>query len=100
MCEAFPAPEIEFGPVALPLNARYAITHRGPVLRCGGMQGVWYRIEREGREKYVLALPDRCRVQPAQAPQKEPGFEITGSGTDTQLLAAVRDFLNHRLLSV
>lgn len=94
VCEVFPAPDIEFGAAALPLNAHFPITHRGPVLRAGGMEGVWYKIERQGREKYLLALPDRCRVQPVQTPEEAPGFEITGSGTSAQFLAAVKEYLD------
>lgn len=102
VCEVFPAPDINFGGVALPLGERYAITHRGPVLRVAGMEGTWYKIEREGREKYVLALPDRCRVGKVQPPQPkpepQPGITISGSGTSAQFVAAVKAYLDQNIL--
>ncbi len=102
-CEAFPSPSIHSGGKALELSSKWPVLAKGPEEWAGGMKGIWYN-------PYVLALPDRCRVQPEQkpepAPQPEPapapapapqpeegGIRITGTGTAQEFVSALAAYL-------
>lgn len=62
-CEYFGSEDVYDGKGFLPLGGTYRIIAQGSTIQIGGMTGAWYKINYEGREVYVLALPDRCKIE-------------------------------------
>lgn len=88
-CEAFVLPDVNAGSAALPLDSRWPITAEGPTQWAGGMKGRWLKIRKEEKELYVLALPDRCRMEE----MFENPIRITGRGSAEQLAQALSDYI-------
>lgn len=91
-CEAFPEPNVNSGGRALEMDSRHPILSKGPEEWAGGMKGTWYRIQ-SSSTPYVLALPDRCRIEPRKPAPDENPICITGKGTDEQFVKALAAYL-------
>ena len=88
-CEAFVLPDVNSGAVALPMDSRWPITAEGPIQWAGGMKGRWVKILKEAEELYVLALPDRCRMEETAG---NP-IRIIGRGTAQQFAQALNEYI-------
>lgn len=77
-CQSFVSPNVNALAMNLPLGD-YEIVAEGGEETLAGMTARWYKIKNE-TAPYVLALPDRCRVEDVIVPEPEPkdGLVITG----------------------
>ena len=72
-CQAFAAPTVQSDSwYNLPLG-QYPITAQGDTTQLAGMTGTWYKIDCPAAKDcvHVLALPDRCQVVDAPAPEPQ-----------------------------
>ena len=82
-CEIFSRPSVEAGAGRLAAGSVHPLLAQGDTVSLAGMEGTWYTLEHEGAAVYVLALPDRCRVEEAPVPDpapSSPGLTVTLQG--------------------